>query len=197
MTSLNFNWEIEIILEKSKYPEVILVKKKVKRKNKKRNWKIKRLVMEEGETVPVKETKSKQIKKQELEDQQYEQFLEDIELDKELRSKVNLYRDEEMRKIIEKNKNNEEVKNEADEVEDEEGIGVEIGENELLDDLNFKEEEIISTSNMEKIKEEDFVEEEKETVRIEKKEKEKEKPKEKGIYIDTGVGKRKKKKKEK
>ncbi len=193
MTSLNFNWEIEIILEKSKYPEVILVKKKVKRKNKKRNWKIKRLVMEEGETVPIKETKSKQIKKQELEDQQYEQFLEDIELDKELRSKVNLYRDEEMRKIIEKNGNNEEVKNEADEEEDEEIIG--IVENELLDDLNFKEEEIISTSNLEKIKEEEFVEEEKEIGRIEKKEKEK--PKEKGIYIDTGLGKKKKKKKEK
>ena len=104
MTSLNYNYQIEQILEKSKFPEVLLVKKNVVKKNNKRKWKIKRLVMEEGEAVPSKETKGKQVKKQNLDEHQFEQFLEDIEQDKDLREKVNLYKDEEVIKNIEKNK---------------------------------------------------------------------------------------------
>ena len=126
-----------------------MVRKKIVKKSKKRIWKIKRLIIDEGEALS-KETKGKQLKKQEMDDQQYEQFLEDIEQDKDLRSKMNLYKVED-ELINDKNKDlNEENKNDDSDAD--------IKVSELLDELKFTEEEPLSSSNQEKVQEDLFEE---------------------------------------
>ena len=126
-----------------------MVSKKIVKKSKKRIWKIKRLIIDEGEALS-KETKGKQLKKQEMDDQQYEQFLEDIEQDKDLRSKMNLYKVED-ELINDKNKDlNEENKNDDSDAD--------IKVSELLDELKFTEEEPLSSSNQEKVQEDLFEE---------------------------------------
>ena len=139
-----------------------MVRKKIVKKSKKRIWKIKRLIIDEGEALS-KETKGKQLKKQEMDDQQYEQFLEDIEQDKDLRSKMNLYKVED-ELINDKNKdlNEENKKDDSD---------ADIKVSELLDELKFTEEEPLSSSNQEKVQE-DLFEEDPPKVEIQKKSKE-------------------------
>ena len=107
------------------------------------------MIIDEGEALS-KETKGKQLKKQEMDDQQYEQFLEDIEQDKDLRSKMNLYKVED-ELINDKNKDlNEENKNDDSDAD--------IKVSELLDELKFTEEEPLSSSNQEKVQEDLFEE---------------------------------------
>ena len=139
-----------------------MVSKKIVKKSKKRIWKIKRLIIDEGEALS-KETKGKQLKKPEMDDQQYEQFLEDIEQDKDLRSKMNLYKVED-ELINDKNKdlNEENKKDDSD---------ADIKVSELLDELKFTEEELLSSSNQEKV-EEDLFEEDPPKVEIQIKSKE-------------------------
>ena len=120
------------------------------------------MIIDEGEALS-KETKGKQLKKQEMDDQQYEQFLEDIEQDKDLRSKMNLYKVED-ELINDKNKdlNEENKKDDSD---------ADIKVSELLDELKFTEEEPLSSSNQEKVQE-DLFEEDPPKVEIQKKSKE-------------------------
>lgn len=71
----------------SRIPEVILVKKFYprKKKNKTRNWKLKRIARDQGELLP---------KKVDLErtERDYEMFLRDVEEDVELRNMLTLYK---------------------------------------------------------------------------------------------------------
>lgn len=85
LTSLIMNHGLEdIMASNSKIPDYILVKKKYKRsQNRKRVWKLKHLDKDIEMGKP----------KDELEkDRQYEEFLRDIEEDKELRKNINIYK---------------------------------------------------------------------------------------------------------
>jgi hypothetical protein len=124
LTSLNASCEIDSILEKSgNFPDVVLVRKKYFRKNNKRIWKLKHLDKEDVNMVDSK-------KKQEIEAKNYEKFLADIEEDKDLRSKVVLYKDEEAIRELEENFKNMQVdeKNDSD---------IDIKVEELLDSLTI------------------------------------------------------------
>ncbi|KAJ3579159.1 hypothetical protein NPX13_g1404 [Xylaria arbuscula] len=92
LTGTNFNNpEFEAIEQSHTYssriPDVIIVKKHYpnKRRNRKRNWKIKRMAKDEGELLPKKAD-------QERMDREFEQFLQDIEGDEEFRAGVQLYK---------------------------------------------------------------------------------------------------------
>lgn len=72
----------------SHIPDVMLVKKHYLRKNKKnksRNWRLKRINKEEGEVLPKKQD-------QERMERDFEMFLRDVEEDAELRNTVALYK---------------------------------------------------------------------------------------------------------
>lgn len=71
----------------SRIPDVILVKKHFqrKRKNKARPWKLKRMAKEEGELLPKDADKARM-------DEEYEQFLRDVEEDDEYRATMALYK---------------------------------------------------------------------------------------------------------
>ena len=87
------NDNFEAIQDSKQYagtiPDVVLVKKHYPRqkKNKSRNWKLRRMAREESEMKPRKQD-------QEREELDYEQFLQDLEADPELRGGANLYRND-------------------------------------------------------------------------------------------------------
>jgi hypothetical protein len=86
LTSLIMNHELEDICADGKIPDFVLVKKKFKRKNnKKRIWKLKHL---DKEKDPTNFRKNNEDEK----DRQYEEFLRDIEENKELRENINIYK---------------------------------------------------------------------------------------------------------
>jgi nonsense-mediated mRNA decay protein 3 len=99
---------------------VILVKKHYTshKKNKTRNWKLKRLAKEESDMKPRKQD-------QDREEHDYEQFLQDLEADPELRQGANLYRSEQERQQA------------ASEMETdgEEDEGLEIPMDQLIDEM--------------------------------------------------------------
>lgn len=121
-------------LEKQKYlPDVVLIRKTYPQKFKQnRIWKVKRMKMEEESIIEEKKGKKK------LEDDGHkdmEDFLEEIEQDKYLRSKMNLYVNEE---AIEKNKAKKEGEEAGDDRSDE-MVKLE----ELMKDLKIDEEETV------------------------------------------------------
>ncbi|TGJ86720.1 hypothetical protein E0Z10_g2028 [Xylaria hypoxylon] len=71
----------------SRIPDVMIVKKHYpnRRRNRKRQWKVKRMAKDEGELLPKKAD-------QERMDREFEQFLQDIEQDEEYRAGVQLYK---------------------------------------------------------------------------------------------------------
>lgn len=85
------NPHYEAIEESNTYsstiPDVVLVKKHFprRRKNRKRNWKLKRMDRDEGDLLPKKAD-------QERMDKEYELFLRDVEEDEELRAALALYK---------------------------------------------------------------------------------------------------------
>ncbi|KAL8297932.1 hypothetical protein RB597_007075 [Gaeumannomyces tritici] len=92
LTGTNFNNEEFQALEDSHaygstIPDVVLVKKywQRKRRNRTRNWRLKRMAKDEGELLPKKAD-------QERLDAEYEQFLRDVEEDDELRATLALYK---------------------------------------------------------------------------------------------------------
>jgi len=123
LESANLKDEQMSELEKSKkrIPEVIIVRKtyprtREKRKQKKRTWKLKHFAVQKGTTIDdIEEAKekavkaggkkaakiSKKLKKEEKhldsKNQDYEIFLQDLEEDKELRSQIKLYKNEEVK----------------------------------------------------------------------------------------------------
>jgi len=87
LSTLNISGEVETEKAINNLPEVILVKKSFPERNKhKRIWKLKQLPKEDGEDT--------RKKKKEKNDNSFEEFLEDVEGNPELRAQMNLYRDE-------------------------------------------------------------------------------------------------------
>lgn len=97
LTGTNFNnQEYDAIEASSQYssliPDVVLVKKHYprRRRNRHRNWKLKRMDKDEGELLPKKADQARL-------DQEYELFLRDVEEDEELRQAMALYKNEKKR----------------------------------------------------------------------------------------------------
>ncbi|KJY00482.1 nonsense-mediated mRNA decay protein 3 [Zymoseptoria brevis] len=102
-------------------PDVILVKKHYERRKKKsantRNWKLKRMAREEGDMKPRKQD-------QDRDEIDYEQFLQDLEADPELRAGMNMYKQQrELDAISEM------------ETDDGEDDGLEIPMDQLIDEM--------------------------------------------------------------
>jgi nonsense-mediated mRNA decay protein 3 len=128
LTSLNINDELDYIMNHAEgYPDVILVKKKyVRPENTKRTWKLKHLEKEVVKTV-------RKDKNGLTAEDQYEEFLRDIEEDKDMRKNVNLYKDDEVLKELEgkfKNLKVEDKNNNSD---------LDIKVDELLDNLTLND----------------------------------------------------------
>lgn len=92
LTGTNFNNpQFEAMEESHTYssriPDVVLVKKHYprKRRQRNRNWRLKRMAKDEGELLPKKSD-------QERMDNEYEMFLRDVEEDEELRAALALYK---------------------------------------------------------------------------------------------------------
>ncbi|KAK3068941.1 ribosome-binding protein [Teratosphaeriaceae sp. CCFEE 6253] len=87
------NDNYESLLDSKQYsgtiPDVVLVKKHypARRKNKSRNWKLRRMAREESEMKPRKQDAEREAV-------DYEQFLQDLEADEELREGLKLYRNQ-------------------------------------------------------------------------------------------------------
>lgn len=92
LSETNFNNpEFEAIEASNTYgstvPDVVLVKKHYirRRKNRPRQWKLKRMDKEEGDLLPKKADQDRM-------DREYEQFLQDVEEDEDLRGTMALYK---------------------------------------------------------------------------------------------------------
>ena len=125
LSGSNFNNpEFDVLEQSNQYsstiPDVVLVKKHFprRRKNRKRNWKLKRMDKDEGDLLPKKAD-------QERMDREYELFLRDVEEDEELRAAMALYKNQ---------KREEEEMSMAETEEDEEVPQVNMDE--LLDDFD-------------------------------------------------------------
>jgi nonsense-mediated mRNA decay protein 3 len=124
------NWEA---LEASKQfaatiPDVILVKKHYGARKKRagpRAWKLKRLAREESEMKPRKQD-------QDRDEIDYEQFLQDLEADPELRHGMNLYHD---RSAAAAKKSQQEVEMDEDEDDDSEDDGLAVPMDQLIDEM--------------------------------------------------------------
>lgn len=127
LSGSNFNnEEYELIEASNTYsstiPDVVLVKKHYprRRKNRKRNWQLKRMNKDEGELLPKKSDQDRM-------DQEYEQFLRDVEEDEELRATLALYKSEKQRADEEMS---------IAETEEGEDEAPQVDMNELLDDFD-------------------------------------------------------------
>lgn len=125
LSETNFNNpEYEAIEQSSQYgstlPDVVLVKKHFprRRKNRKRNWRLRRMDRDEGELLPKKADQDRM-------DREYEQFLRDVEEDEDLRGAMALY----------KQQRNEDEMSTAETEEDDENIP-QVNMDELLDDFD-------------------------------------------------------------
>ncbi|RYP16521.1 hypothetical protein DL765_005082 [Monosporascus sp. GIB2] len=92
LTGTNYNNpQLEAVEASSTYgstiPDVIVVKKHFpnRRRNRRRNWRVKRMAKDEGELLPKKADQDRM-------EREFEQFLRDIEEDDEFRQGVQLYK---------------------------------------------------------------------------------------------------------
>ena len=92
LTGSNYNSSMLDDIENSKaysslIPDVVLVKKHYpnRRRNRKRNWKLKRMAKDEGELLPKQADQDRMAA-------EYESFLRDVEEDEELRAALALYK---------------------------------------------------------------------------------------------------------
>jgi len=110
LTSLNLSGFIDDHSTLKDLPDIILIKKSYQEaKNlKKRIWKLKQLEKEQADTKAMNRDNEKRAK-------DYEEFLNDLETDPEMRSHVNMYRNEKAIKEKEKNKMIDENDEEAEE----------------------------------------------------------------------------------
>lgn len=136
LTGTNFNNPNFEALEQSNahsssIPDVILVKKFYarKKKNKSRNWRLKRMNKDEGEMLPKKQD-------QERMERDFEMFLRDVEEDTELRSTLALYKAQQEKKEKDRMEGLETASvAETEQTEDGEEVP-KIDMEELLDDFN-------------------------------------------------------------
>ncbi|KAK9477356.1 NMD3 family-domain-containing protein [Lipomyces japonicus] len=96
LSNVNFNHELWDTLDQAKVPDVVLVKKSYPRKkrNRGRNWKLRRMAKEYNEMDDQGSSLSsrqKQLEQDKVE-RDYELFLQELEEDAELRGTINLYK---------------------------------------------------------------------------------------------------------
>ncbi|AEO67188.1 89723a60-ec0c-4f8e-a631-1ece2d6d8dc2 [Thermothielavioides terrestris] len=98
LTGTNFNSDALDAIENSRaygstIPDVVLVKKHYpnRRKNRRRNWKLKRMAKDEGELAPKPADQARM-------EAEYEMFLRDVEEDEELRAALALYKNTKKKK---------------------------------------------------------------------------------------------------
>jgi nonsense-mediated mRNA decay protein 3 len=122
------NDHFEAIAESKQYggtiPDVILVKKhyQARKKNKVRNWKLKRMGLHDNDEM---KPRKQDVDRDAID---YEQFLQDLEQDPELRQGANLYRDEQKRKA----EADSEMDTDADSDDDD---GLQIPMDQLIDEM--------------------------------------------------------------
>ncbi|KAK9474238.1 NMD3 family-domain-containing protein [Dipodascopsis tothii] len=95
LANSNFNHDLWDTLDQGNIPEVYLVKKSYprKKKNKNRNWRLKRMAKEYNDMDDSGNSLSKQRQlENERVERDYELFLQELEEDPELRSNINLYK---------------------------------------------------------------------------------------------------------
>ena len=109
----------------SRIPDVILVKKhygqRKKRSANSRSWKLKRMDRQASEMKPRKQDADR-------DEIDYEQFLQDLEADPELRMGLNMYKNREVQKVVE-------PMDEDAEEDDDEDDGLEIPMDQLIDEM--------------------------------------------------------------
>lgn len=149
--------------ELNTFPEIVLVKKKFVR-GMKRFWKLKRMEMDNENNMPIVEEAdgeedgkkkgkkpkpdkiSKKIGKTNTKnaDDQYEEFLRDIEEDRDMRKNINIYKDDDVMKELTDKLDNMNIKELIKKNEEDFGIGVE----ELMQGLKIDggEDELVDTS---------------------------------------------------
>ncbi|KAL4445929.1 hypothetical protein ABPG74_010921 [Tetrahymena malaccensis] len=104
LTTLNYSEDLEVL---KNAPEVIIVKRIYDKENKGRIWKLKRLqmdgVMVEENTEEANKKNKKKIVSEQDKEQDFEEFMDDIERDPLMREKINLYKnDEGIKKLSDK-----------------------------------------------------------------------------------------------
>merc|ERR1712032_895325 len=104
-----------------------------RKNNKKRIWKLRHLPKADEPTVFRRKNEDEKEK-------QYEEFLRDIEENKEMRKNINIYKDDQALKDLEKQFDNMGVKGKDDD-NDEEDSDIDIKVDELLKDLNINDKE--------------------------------------------------------
>ena len=101
LVNTNFNHELWDSLDHDRVPEVVLLKKSfpvTAKRNKGRNWKLKRMANEYNErqvhedTLLQQQGKRKDDSTADRQNRDYEEFLQELEEDPELRTEVDLYR---------------------------------------------------------------------------------------------------------
>ena len=131
LTGTNFNSDTFDAIENSRQygstiPDVVLVKKHYpnRRRNRRRNWKLKRLPKDEGELLPKAADQTRM-------DDEYEAFLRDVEEDEELRATLALYKNTRKTKKPQQDADAMSIA----ETEDDDDDGPKISMDELLDDF--------------------------------------------------------------
>lgn len=142
LTGTNFNNPQFEALEESNasasIPDVLLVKKFYprKKKNKARNWRLKRMNKEEGEMLPKKQDQDRM-------ERDFEMFLRDVEEDTELRSTLALYKAQQAKREKDRMEGVETASVAATDATEDEDVP-KIDMNELLDEfdeLNVEDEQ--------------------------------------------------------
>ncbi|KAI9902732.1 hypothetical protein N3K66_002084 [Trichothecium roseum] len=104
----------------STIPDVVLVKKHYprRRRNRRRNWRLKRMDKEEGDLLPKKADQDRM-------DKEYEQFLRDVEEDEDLRATMALYKQQKQQEAMS-----------VAETEEEDDEAPQVNMDELLDEFD-------------------------------------------------------------
>lgn len=100
LVNVNYNHELWEELDKDRVPEVVLVKKAypvTAKRNKGRNWKLKRMANEHNAAEALRDSQAAQSRRREeagieRQNRDYEEFLQELEEDGELRREVDLYK---------------------------------------------------------------------------------------------------------
>ena len=124
ISSVNSSVELDGLPNQKYLPDVLVIRKHYNHKKKrKRIWKLKRMNIEEGELEVKKKAKALEIEK-ESEAKDFENFMDELEQNKYMRSKINLY-------VNDKTKNPDETIENIPEEPDEEMVQLK----ELMQDL--------------------------------------------------------------
>lgn len=144
MTAINISL---LECDTKNFPEIVLVKKKYVRDTKKRLWKLNRMQIDDdgaGEKENDKPKYKKNKNKEKTKEEQYNEFLEDIEEDKDMRKNIVLYKDENAIKDLEKQFG----KLGIEEIVKKQKEDFDIDINDLMDNLKLEEENKLKGENI-------------------------------------------------